>query len=263
MLYTLFAATCVASILIRWIALQLPNRLQHSWTKECFEYLRTRTTQKLRGDCLIPAQKSEIKWWCHLPFSSAFWQQKTCTPHYRIRFFLLDIFLFSSSLVVCYHFDSYLLWGSALIFTWLLIASSFIDFEHQILPDEITYILLWIGLIASCGNLYTSSTSAILGALTAYLSLFIVSLLFRWIRKKEGIGQGDLKLFAAIVAWTGIIYLPLILFLASVFALIFIVARKVVYGGQCSDPISFGPFIALTGWLVLLWGDQIITYLPL
>src|SRR5207244_1312544 len=126
--------------------------------------------------------------------------------------------------------DGYLYWGSALFFTWLLITSSFIDFEHQILPDELTYILLWLGLVCSCWNLYTYSTSAILGAIFAYLSLFIISFLFKLIRKKDGIGQGDLKLLAAIAAWTGVIYLPLILFLASLFSVIFILLRKAIAG---------------------------------
>lgn len=250
MLYILLALTFIAGIIIHGLVLRLPTMMHQSWTEECVTYLQSIYPSKI-ADVVSPiTQPSKIKWRHYLPFSS-------------IRFLPLDLVLFASSLFLFYYFDNYLYWGSSLLFTWLLITSSFIDFEHQILPDELTYILLWTGLVASCWNLYTYSTSAILGALTAYLSLFIISFLFKLIRKKEGIGQGDLKLFAAIATWTGITFLPLTLFLASLLSLVFIVIRKIVSGNKCSDPASFGPFLALAGWLVLLWGNNIIAYLPL
>lgn len=243
--FILLGFTFVAGIIIHWLVDQLPTILHCAWTEECTAYLHSTRSVIITAPTAPPLR---IKRRNYLPFFS-------------LRFLTLDIVLFTCSLCVFYHFDSYLYWGSTLFFTTLLITSSFIDFEHQILPDELTYILLWSGLIASCWNLYTHSTSAILGALIAYVSLFMVSFLFKMIRKKDGIGQGDFKFFAAIAAWTGIIYLPLILFLASLFSIIFIVLRKVMLGKSCSSPASFGPFLALSGWLVLLWGHELTSFI--
>ena len=248
MLYVLLSLTFIVGIVIHILVAQLPAILHRSWAQECIAYLQS--IHQSKADDLITQEVSltHLKWWRYLPFFSA-------------RLLTLDIVLFASSLLIFYHFDGYLYWGSALLFTWILISSSFIDFEHQILPDELTYILLWLGLLCSCWNLYTYSTSAISGALAAYLSLFTISFLFKFIRKKEGIGQGDLKLFAAIAAWTGAIYLPLILFLASLSSVIFILLRKLITKKPCSDPAPFGPFLAFSGWLILLWGPEITHFI--
>ncbi len=259
MLYILLGFTFFAGILIHGIVMYLPTILYQSWTQECIAYLKSVHQSEISASSLSSkAPLSQIKWWRLLPFSSFFWKETLVS---RTSFVCLDVVLFISSIILFYHFDSYAYWGSSLLFTWLLITSSFIDFDHQILPDELSYILLWAGLITSCYNLYTYSTSAILGALCAYLSLLVISLLFKLIRKKDGIGQGDLKLFAAIAAWTGVIQLPLILFSASLFSLVFILLRKVICRKLCSSPASFGPFLALSGWLVLLWGNEITSYL--
>ena len=260
MLYILLGLTFLAGVLIHGIVMYLPMALHQSWRQECMAYLQSINQPETLApaDTLFKIQLPKIKWRRLLPFSSFFWKEKLTT---RIRFLTLDIALFVSSLFLFYHFDNYAYWGSSLLFSWALITSSFIDFEHQILPDELTYILLWVGLMASCSNLYTYSTSAILGVICAYLSLFLVSLLFKLIRKKEGIGQGDLKLFAAIAAWVGVAQLPLILFVASLFSLVFILLRKIICQKECSAPASFGPFLAFSGWLVLLWGNELTSYL--
>jgi len=248
MIYILLSLTLIAGIVIRWLVAHLPIILHKSWREECIAYLQGTHPSVLNNAIESTNEKPKIKWWRYLPFSS-------------VKLLALDCVLFASSLLVFYQVDGYLYWGSGLLFTWILITSSIIDFEHQILPDELTYILLWTGLLCSCWNLYTYSTGAILGALIAYLSLFTISLLFKLIRKKDGIGQGDLKLFAAIATWTGFTYLPFILFLASVFSLIYILLRKIISGKPFSAPASFGPFLALSGWLILLWGRNIASYI--
>ncbi|MES2205055.1 MAG: A24 family peptidase [Pseudomonadota bacterium] len=244
MLTILLGFTFIAGILIHILVTQLPVFLQRSWEQECMTYFDGLNISKI--------QEKKLQWWHYVPFCS-------------MRFLTLDIILLSSALFIFYHFEGYLYWASALLFTWLLITSSFIDFEHQILPDELTYTLLWLGLICSCWHMYIYSAraifGAIFGAIFAYLSLFIISFLFKLIRKKEGIGQGDFKLFAAIGAWTGVIYLPLILFLASLSSVIFILLRKVIAKKPCSSPAPFGPFLALAGWCVLLWGSEITHFI--
>lgn len=238
MLYILFTVIFIVGTFVHLIVTRLPIFLYRSWTQECINYLKEKQVYK--------AEK--IKWQSYFPFFS-------------IRLLALDSILFVSSIFIFYHFDSYLYWITALFFTWLLIISSTIDFEHQILPDELSYSLLWAGLVCSCWGLYTNSMNAILGALLAYFSLWIISFLFKLIRKKEGLGQGDLKLFAAIATWTGILYLPLILFLAALSSIIFIFFRKIIAKKSYSDPAPFGPFLAFSGWLVLLWGSEIAHFL--
>lgn len=248
MISILIGLTFIAGIIIHILVTHLPTLLQRSWSNECMAYLKD--MQKEKFEHLTSPQISfpQLRWRQYLPFFS-------------IRFLFFDIVLFACSLIIFYYSNSFFYLIFALFFTWLLLTSSFIDFEHQILPDELTYILLWLGLASSCWNLFTDSKNAILGAFIAYASLFVISLLFKIIRKKEGMGQGDLKLFAAIGAWTGIIYLPLILFMASFSSIIFILFRKIIVKKAYSAPVPFGPFLAFSAWLVLLCGPEITHFI--
>ena len=88
----------------------------------------------------------------------------------------------------------------SLIFTYSLIVLAVIDMREQILPDQITLPLVWVGLIASILGYWSNPTSAIIGASLGYLSLWSVMHLFKWITGKEGMGYGDFKLNAAIGA---------------------------------------------------------------
>ncbi|MCP4002229.1 MAG: prepilin peptidase, partial [Gammaproteobacteria bacterium] len=137
-----------------------------------------------------------------------------------------------------------------------------IDIDHQLLPDDLTLALLWAGLFASLFNIFTDPVSSIIGALAGYLSLWLVYHLFRLLTGKEGMGYGDFKLLAAMGAWMGWQMLPLIILLSSlvgaVTGLIMIGLRR----HKSSQPMPFGPFIALAGWVALMWGEKIIdTYL--
>lgn len=246
MFYILLGFTWVASIVMHALILQLPRFLQKSWRLECIEYLQsTHTLVEYSTPPLSLSQKIHRN--VYLPFFS-------------LRFLVFDVLLFASTISIFFHFNNFLYWGSALLFTWLLITSSAIDYEHQILPDELTYCLLWLGLACNCWNLFASITSAIFGAIVAYLMLFTVSVSFKLIRKKEGIGQGDLKLFAAIIAWTGIFYIPFVILISALSSILFIVLRNLISGKAFNTPAPFGPFLALSGWIVLLWGNAFLTF---
>jgi leader peptidase (prepilin peptidase)/N-methyltransferase len=221
---------------------RLPDYLHHTWTLECYAFLKK-----------MPSNTSK------LPHKKHSWRHYL--PFFSLGFLTLDIVLLTSSCIVFYHFADPTTCVSALIFTWLLITSSFIDFEHHILPDEMTYSLLWLGLFFSCWPLYINPNMAILSTLIAYCSLFSLATLFKIIRKKDGLGQGDVKLFAALAAWTGMLSLPLLLLIASLSSLIFIVTRKIICGKNCSSPAAFGPFLAFAAWLILLWGSNIRSFL--
>jgi leader peptidase (prepilin peptidase)/N-methyltransferase len=155
---------------------------------------------------------------------------------------------------------------AAIVLTWFLIALTFIDVDHQLLPDSLTLPLLWLGLFVSLWAAHGSAgaplpvnlRSSLIGAMAGYVSLWSVYHLFRLLTGKEGMGYGDFKLFAALGAWLGWqMLLPIILIAASagaVIGLILIVAR----GRKRSAPIPFGPFLAGAGWLMLMFGQQVV-----
>jgi leader peptidase (prepilin peptidase) / N-methyltransferase len=167
------------------------------------------------------------------------------------------------SAVAALHFGANASGALAVVVTWFLIAMTFIDLDTQLLPDALTLPLLWIALLASATfpttaglNLPVDPVSAILGAVAGYLSLWCFYQLFRLITGKEGMGYGDFKLLAALCALLGYkMLLPIILFAALSGAVIgvgLIVARR---HGR-SVPIPFGPFLAIAGYLAMLWGPQ-------
>ena len=158
-----------------------------------------------------------------------------------------------------------------LVFTWFLIALTFIDVDHQLLPDDLTLPLLWLGLALSLTVSTASGAanpispipqdpgSAILGAIAGYLSLWSVYHLFKLITGQEGMGYGDFKLFAAFGAWLGWKMLfPIILIAAAVGAVVGLV-MIMVYGRDRRSHIPFGPFLAAAGWLMLMFGRELVT----
>ena len=156
------------------------------------------------------------------------------------------------------------LWG--LVLTWFLIALTFIDVDTQLLPDNLTLPLLWIGLLLSLwapsdggAPIPIDPRNSIIGAIAGYLSLWSVYHLFRLLTGKEGMGYGDFKLFAALGAWLGWkMLLPIILIAAIVGAVVGIVIL-LARGQSRSTPIAFGPFLAAAGWLMLMFGQELVT----
>jgi leader peptidase (prepilin peptidase) / N-methyltransferase len=158
-----------------------------------------------------------------------------------------------------------------LAFTWFLIALAFIDIDHQLLPDDLTLPLLWLGLVVSLWLPPTAGApvpvgvrSSLIGAVAGYLSLWSVYHLFRLATRKEGMGHGDFKLLAALGAWLGWqLLLPTVLIAAAIGAVVGMIILA-VQGKDRGTPIPFGPFLAGAGWLMLLFGHQlVIRYLGL
>ena len=154
---------------------------------------------------------------------------------------------------------------AALSLTWFLIALTFIDIDHQLLPDSLTLPLLWLALFASLWSAQAGgaavpvdSRSSLIGAMAGYVSLWSVYHLFRLVTGKEGMGYGDFKLFAALGAWLGWqMLLPTILVAAGTGAVIGI-ALITLRGRDRSTPMPFGPFLAGAGWLVLMFGRSAV-----
>ena len=188
-----------------------------------------------------------------------------CKTPISARYPLVELLTGVASGLVAWRFGYGTLALAALFFTWTLIALTFIDLDTQLLPDVLNYPLLWIGLLLSTTNpvwapgaVPVTPTDSIVGAVCGYLSLWSVYWIFKLLTKKEGMGYGDFKLFAAFGAWFGWrMLLPIILFASLVGSVIGI---YILYRQRkgLETPMAFGPFLAAAGWLVLLVGHQTV-----
>jgi leader peptidase (prepilin peptidase)/N-methyltransferase len=147
-----------------------------------------------------------------------------------------------------------------ILVTWTLIALSFIDIDHMLLPDQLTLPLVWLALIAATMNITISPSDAIVGAAVGYLSLWSVFWLFKLLTGKEGMGYGDFKLMAVFGALLGWEYILQIVLLSSVVGAVIGSIQLAVQGKDSATPIPFGPYIAAAGWLALLFGQSIQTW---
>lgn len=156
------------------------------------------------------------------------------------------------------HFGWSLALAGALIFTTLLIALIFIDIDEMLLPDQLTLPLLWLGLLFNLQGTYASLPEAVIGAVAGYLSLWSVYWGFKLLTGKEGMGYGDFKLLAALGAWMGWQQLPLIVLLSSAVGAAFGIAALLKRGE--SQPLPFGPYLAIAGWIAFFWGEAIVSW---
>ena len=145
----------------------------------------------------------------------------------------------------------------ALLATWFLVALAFIDLEHFLLPDKLTFPLIAIGIGVNAFELFASLSSAVIGAAAGYLSLWLVFHGFRLATGKEGLGYGDFKLLAAIGAWVGWQLLPVAVLLSAGAGTIIGIMMLATGHQKRNQPIPFGPYLAGGGWLTLLWGHEI------
>ena len=146
----------------------------------------------------------------------------------------------------------------ACLLTCFLVALSGIDLRTQLLPDSLTLPLMWLGLIASLDNLYMPAKPALLGAIAGYVSLWSVWWLFKQVTGKEGMGHGDFKLLAALGAWVGLAGVLPIILLSSVVGAVVGSIWLAAKGRDRATPIPFGPYLAVAGWIVFMWGEQLV-----
>ena len=180
-----------------------------------------------------------------------------CGQPISVRYPIVEATTGLLSLMVAWHFGVSWETVAALFLTWVLIALSLIDFDHQILPDSIVLPTLWLGLILSLFSVFSDAPAAIIGAVAGYLSLWSVFQLFRLITGKQGMGYGDFKLLAMFGAWLGWHSLFQIILLSSLVGAVVGLSLILFMGRDRSIPIPFGPYLATAGWISLLWGEQI------
>ncbi len=194
-----------------------------------------------------------------------------CKQPISARYPLVELFTALLSAVVAWKFGASWTTAAALVLTWFLVALAFIDIDTQLLPDNMTLPLLWLGLLAALvlpvmedARLPVDLRSAVIGAIAGYLALWSVYQLFKLVTGKEGMGYGDFKLLAALGAWLGWqMLLPIIICAAGVGALVGL--ASIVLGQRAKGvPMAFGPYLAAAGWLMLVFGQSLVdSYLSL
>lgn len=206
-------------------------------------------------NCLTP-----IKPWQNIPIISFLLLKGRCShcqTAIPTRYPIIEAITAIASVLVAMHFEFGLPLLGMLIFTWTLIALSVIDYDTQLLPDQLTLPLLWLGLIFNLNDSFVTLQSAVLGAILGYVSLWSVYWIFKLLTGKEGMGYGDFKLLAALGAWLGYESLLLIILLSSVVGASIGIALVLTKKQDAQKPIPFGPYLACAGFISALWGDVI------
>ena len=247
---------------------RLPRMLQQGWQRECRLLLALPDQpSESKPESLVfpgsrcPACRADIRWYDNIPVLSFLRLKgrcRQCSTKIGWRYPLVEAITALLTGVVAWQLGFGLFGAAAIALTWTLVALSTIDFDHQLLPDNITLPALWAGLLLSVLGGPVSPADAVIGAAVGYLSLWLVFHGFRLITGKEGMGYGDFKLLAVFGAWLGWQALPLIILLSSVVGAL--VGGGLIASGALrrDQPMPFGPYIAAAGWIAMLWGDAII-----
>lgn len=251
---------------------RLPKMLEHDWLRQAREMLQPGEPQPAQPvyNLVLPHShcphcQAEIKPWQNLPLISyALLRGRcgNCRERISPRYPLVELLTALLSMLVAWQYGFGWPAAGILLLTWALIALSLIDADTQLLPDAIVLPMLWLGLIANSFGLFTDMHSALWGAVFGYLSLWSVYWLFKLVTGKEGMGYGDFKLLAMLGAWGGWQVLPLTILLSSLVGAILGIIILKARGDSNSTPLPFGPYLAIAGWIAIIWGDWITgTYL--
>jgi leader peptidase (prepilin peptidase)/N-methyltransferase len=244
---------------------RLPKTLERQWRAECAELAGTPLAPVARYDLVAPRSAcpkcgSKITAAQNIPLVSYLVLRgrcASCREPISLRYPVVETVSGALAGYIAWRYGlSSALFG-ALIFTWAMIALTFIDLDTFYLPDNITLPLLWAGLLFNTGGTFIDLRSAVIGAAAGYLALWSVFWAFKFATGKEGMGYGDFKLLAAIGAWLGWKMLPLVILLSSVVGAVVGIALIVFAKHARDKPIPFGPYLAVAGLIALFWGEQI------
>lgn len=184
-------------------------------------------------------------------------QCRYCQAPISARYPAVELLTAILSATVAWYFGTSYFALLAIVVTWALVALTFIDLDKMLLPDQITLPLLWLILLASVAGVGETPADALLGAAAGYLSLWSVYWLFKLLTGKEGMGYGDFKLMAVFGALLGASMLPFIILCSSVVGAVFGIFMLKRQQQGLANPIPFGPYIAIAGWIAMLWGESI------
>ena len=265
-----FAAACLLFGLaigsfLNVVIHRLPLILERGWQAQCAELAgepapAQETLSLSRPGSFCPKCGHPISALENIPLLSYLVLRgrcRACQARISPRYPTIEALTALLSAYAGWHFGFTVAAAGALLFIWAMIALTFIDIDTQLLPDDITLPLLWLGLLINVGGGFTDLRSAVIGAVGGYLALWGVYWGFKLATGKEGMGYGDFKLLAAIGAWFGWQLLPLTILLSSLVGALVGIALIVLAKRGREVPIPFGPYLAAAGVLALFWGQPL------
>ncbi|MFT4561572.1 MAG: leader peptidase (prepilin peptidase)/N-methyltransferase [Gammaproteobacteria bacterium] len=246
---------------------RLPLMMEREWRGECESFLSSDSTpdesepfnlMTPRSRC--PSCNHEISALENIPVISYVvlgGKCKACKASISARYPVIEVTSAIVAIAVSLRFGFGAAGISALALSWCLISLAAIDMDTQLLPDAITLPLLWAGIIVNFFGVFVSLKESVLGAILGYLSLWTVFWGFKLATGKDGMGYGDFKLLAVLGAWLGWQVLPIVIIVSSVVGACFGISMMLFAAHDKSKPIPFGPYLAIAGWIALIWGDDI------
>ena len=257
---------CIGSFL-NVVIYRLPIMLYASWKHECHELLETGKPDEQESVFNLSKPRSYCYYCNHLilgrhniPLLSYLLLMGKCAyckHRISIQYFLVELSCTLLSIFLTLYYGLSWQFFGVLLLTWCLIPLIMIDLKEQLLPDEITLPLVWIGLIFNIFNTFTSLKNAIIGAIAGYLILWLITYLYKLLTKKIGMGNGDFKLLAVFGAWLGWQFLPLIIFVAAVLGTIIGLVWLISTRQKTNATIAFGPYLAVAGWFALIFQNHL------
>ncbi len=247
---------------------RLPVMMEKEWQTQCKELLEIKSEQvkdEKKFNLSTPASRCPhcghaIRIYENIPVLSYLFlggKCSSCKTPISIRYPIIELVSGILTAVIAWHFGYGWAALAAMFLTWSLIALTMIDYDHQLLPDNITLPFLWLGLALSLFNIFTDTYASIIGAIAGYLALWLVFHGFKLVTGKEGMGYGDFKLLAMLGAWMGWQMLPAIILMSSVVGVVVGVSLILFKNHNKDHPIPFGPYLAIAGWICLIWGDTL------
>ncbi len=250
------------------VILRMPVMLEREWTTQAREILELEPGDEQEPFNLVfpgshcPSCHTEIKPWQNVPVISYLLLKgrcARCSTSIPVRYPAVELATAILTVIVIHVLGLTVAGLLGCLLTWALIALAVIDFDVLTLPDDITLPFLWLGLMVNYFGVFVLFESAFIGACAGYLAFWLVYKAFKLITGKEGLGYGDFKLLAMLGAWLGWQALPLIVILSSLAGVIG-AGLLIALGRDRAKPIPFGPYLAIAGWVILLWGDPIWTW---
>jgi leader peptidase (prepilin peptidase)/N-methyltransferase len=266
----------IAGSFLNVVAYRLPIMMELAWRAQCSDLDNHSVpvpphAHGTRFDLswppsTCPSCGTRIPPWHNVPVVSFLALRGKCAScGYRIssRYPIVEAVAALLGLLVAYRFGASWQTVAALGFTWALLALTLIDLDHKLLPDSITLPLLWAGILCAAwplapAPLFADLRASVTGAVVGYASLWTVYQLFKLATGKEGMGYGDFKLLAAIGAWVGWQFLPLVILLSAAVGTVVGTVMIFLGGRSRHTPIPFGPYLAGAGWVAMLWGEPLV-----
>ncbi|MCX8957747.1 prepilin peptidase [Erwinia psidii] len=251
----------IAGSVLNCVAWRLPQMLQRQALAEARHLLAlpsehgTECVNLFSPRSCCPYCRRRLAFYHNVPLLSWLYLRGRChycQHHIGWRYPLTELAAAVSSFWVAFNWPPDIA-AFALIFCgWLLILLAVIDIEYMLLPDRLTLLLLWLGLLANLNGSVVLLNDAVIGALLGYLSLWAIHWIFKIVTGKEGLGYGDFKLLAALGAWCGWRSLPLLVLYAALMASAVHLLLHFMGRRSLNEALPFGPWLALSGWWLLM-----------